>query len=99
MTVPFADSLKERSVFVTGHTGFKGSWLTLWLHRLGAKVTGYSLLPPTEPNNFEASKIKGVLAQHCEADGRNPSGRPENSGSIAYSTKSANSIIRNMQLV
>jgi len=73
MTVLFNDSFKGRSVFVTGHTGFKGSWLALWLHRLGAKVTGYSLLPPTEPNNFLASNIKDVLECHYEADVRDAS--------------------------
>ncbi|MEW6671041.1 MAG: CDP-glucose 4,6-dehydratase [Thermodesulfobacteriota bacterium] len=41
-----------RRVLVTGHTGFKGSWLTLWLSQMGAKVTGYSLKPATEPNHF-----------------------------------------------
>jgi CDP-glucose 4,6-dehydratase len=39
-----------KRVLVTGHTGFKGSWLTLWLHALGAKVAGYSLEPPTNPS-------------------------------------------------
>lgn len=39
-------------VLITGHTGFKGSWLILFLSQLGAKITGYSLLPPTEPNHF-----------------------------------------------
>jgi CDP-glucose 4,6-dehydratase len=42
-----------RKVFVTGHTGFKGSWLCLWLEALGAEVTGYALDPPTHPNLFE----------------------------------------------
>ena len=42
-----------RSVLITGHTGFKGSWLTLWLRRLGAEVTGLSLAPHTKPNLFE----------------------------------------------
>lgn len=41
-----------RRVLVTGHTGFKGSWLALWLKTLGAEVTGFSLPPPTEPNHF-----------------------------------------------
>lgn len=59
-----------RSVFVTGHTGFKGSWLTIWLSRLGAKVTGYSLAPPTTPCNFVASRVRGLLANHVEADVR-----------------------------
>ena len=44
-------------VLVTGHTGFKGSWLSIWLNELGAKVIGYSLDPPTVPSNFEASQL------------------------------------------
>jgi CDP-glucose 4,6-dehydratase len=57
-----------RTVFLTGHTGFKGSWLALWLHSLGAKVHGYALKPPTEPSNFVASDIRKFLASHTEAD-------------------------------
>ena len=74
--LPFSSSLKAfdgRSVLVTGHTGFKGSWLTVWLHRLGARVSGYSLAPPTEPNNFDAAGVRDLLAQHYEADVRDPS--------------------------
>lgn len=44
---------RGKKVLVTGHTGFKGSWLTLWLQHLGAEVIGYSLSPPTEPSMFE----------------------------------------------
>lgn len=44
-----------RPVLITGHTGFKGSWLTLWLSRLGAVVSGFSLAPPTSPNLFDLS--------------------------------------------
>lgn len=47
---------KDRPVFVTGHTGFKGAWLTIWLRHLGARVTGYSLPPPTEPSLFALAK-------------------------------------------
>src|SRR5260370_12010661 len=43
---------RNRRVFLTGHTGFKGAWLNLWLQTLGAKVTGYALAAPTEPNMF-----------------------------------------------
>ena len=57
-----------RSVFVTGHTGFKGSWLSIWLHALGARVTGYALAPPTSPSNFEASGVRDLLVAHHEAD-------------------------------
>lgn len=48
---------KGRRVFLTGHTGFKGSWLSLWLSSLGADVTGYSLDPPTQPNLFEQAAV------------------------------------------
>ena len=46
-----------RRVFVTGHTGFKGSWLSLWLDAMGAHVTGYALEPPTEPSLFERARV------------------------------------------
>jgi len=55
-----------RNVFVTGHTGFKGSWLSLWLDSLGANVTGYALEPPTQPSLFEqarvANSVRSILA-------------------------------------
>ena len=47
------DIYSDKRVLITGHTGFKGSWLTSWLLRLGAKVTGISLPPATQPNHFE----------------------------------------------
>ena len=62
------DAFRDRSVLVTGHTGFKGSWLALWLTELGARVTGYSLAPPTQPSNFEATRLRDSLAGHHEAD-------------------------------
>lgn len=46
-----------KRVFLTGHTGFKGSWLSLWLQQLGADVTGYSLAPPTQPSLFELADV------------------------------------------
>jgi len=64
----FSSVLAGRSVFVTGHTGFKGSWLCLWLAKLGAQVTGYALAPPTTPNNFLVSGVRPLLANHYEAD-------------------------------
>ncbi len=51
------DFWKGRSVFVTGHTGFKGGWISLWLSKLGAKVFGYSLEAPTEPSFFNEVKL------------------------------------------
>ncbi|MBU1344807.1 MAG: CDP-glucose 4,6-dehydratase [Proteobacteria bacterium] len=48
---------EKKRVFITGHTGFKGSWLCLWLNSLGAEVTGYALEPPTEPSLFNLCKI------------------------------------------
>lgn len=57
-----------KSVFFTGHTGFKGSWLSLWLHSLGAHVHGYSLNPPTEPNLFTIAGVQSRLASHTIGD-------------------------------
>ena len=48
---------RGRRVFLTGHTGFKGSWLALWLRRLGAEVTGFALPPPTTPSLFELARV------------------------------------------
>jgi CDP-glucose 4,6-dehydratase len=48
---------QSRRVLITGHTGFKGSWLSLWLQCLGADVVGYALDPPTEPNLFKTAKV------------------------------------------
>ena len=52
---------KGRRVFLTGHTGFKGSWLSLWLDALGADVTGYALDPPTQPNMFEQAHVAATV--------------------------------------
>ena len=54
----FGGVFQNKKVFVTGHTGFQGSWLTLWLKSLGAKVIGYSLSPPTKPSLFEILRLK-----------------------------------------
>jgi nucleoside-diphosphate-sugar epimerase len=58
-------------VLVTGHTGFKGSWLALWLSTLGARVTGLSLAPPSEPNLFTRASVARDLVDHrgdiCDA--------------------------------
>lgn len=54
---------QQRRVFLTGHTGFKGSWLTLWLQQLGAQVAGYALAPHTQPNLFHAANVAdGVVS-------------------------------------
>lgn len=65
--IPFSDFYKGRKVFLTGHTGFKGAWLALWLHSLGAEVTGYSLAPPSEPNLFEAADVAARI-RHLTGD-------------------------------
>ena len=51
------DFWRDRRVFLTGHTGFKGSWLSLWLQQLGAQVTGYALPAPTDPSLFESARV------------------------------------------
>ena len=67
----FADAYRGRKVLVTGHTGFKGSWLTAWLLQLGAEVAGLSVDVPTSPANFDelglGARIKRV-AQHIDTD-------------------------------
>jgi CDP-glucose 4,6-dehydratase len=52
---------RNRKVFLTGHTGFKGSWLCLWFHLLRAEVTGYALNPPTVPSLFEICRIDQLV--------------------------------------
>jgi CDP-glucose 4,6-dehydratase len=64
----FLSNFTGRRVLVTGHTGFKGSWLSLWLARRGAIIAGYALEPPTDPSNFVASRVEEVLAEHHVAD-------------------------------
>jgi len=51
-----------RRVFITGHTGFKGSWLCLWLHTLGAQISGYALDPPTDPSLFKLAQVDDLVA-------------------------------------
>jgi CDP-glucose 4,6-dehydratase len=67
-TTNSAEYLRGRHVLITGHTGFKGSWLALWLHHLGTRVSGYALPPATTPNNFTASGIGSLLAREIVAD-------------------------------
>ena len=51
------NSFNSKTVLITGHTGFKGAWLTAWLKQLGAKVVGIALEPPTEPSHFAAAQL------------------------------------------
>ena len=62
-----ADFWEGRRVLLTGHTGFKGSWLALWLARLGADVIGFAQVPPTEPALFELARI-GELVEDRRGD-------------------------------
>ena len=62
---------KNKKVFVTGHTGFKGSWLCLFLSYLGAEVTGYSLKPHTKPSLFVLADVKKIIKNSIIADVRN----------------------------
>ncbi|MFZ1376582.1 MAG: CDP-glucose 4,6-dehydratase [Geothrix sp.] len=59
---------RQRRVFLTGHTGFKGGWLALWLESLGAKVFGFALPPPTQPNLFEAARVGDQLSHSTLED-------------------------------
>ena len=61
---------KNRKVFVTGHTGFKGSWLCIFLKYLGAEVTGYSLKPNTNPSLYDLANIKKIIKKSIIADVR-----------------------------
>lgn len=62
-------AFKDRRVFLTGHTGFKGSWLALWLLELGAEVHGYALTPHTQPNLFSSVGLESLI-HHEIADVR-----------------------------
>lgn len=59
---------RKKRVLITGHTGFKGSWLSLWLTYLGAEVYGYALEPPTSPALFDLLDLKNLIHQHEIAD-------------------------------
>ena len=63
----FEDFYKNKKVFVTGHTGFKGSWLSAWLLKLGAAVTGYAQPPLYDESHFELLGLKSKL-RHIEGD-------------------------------
>lgn len=59
---------RGKSVFLTGHTGFKGGWLAHWLADMGSSVTGYSLAPPVGPSLFASANVAGAVAVHHERD-------------------------------
>ena len=59
---------KGKKVFLTGHTGFKGSWLSLWLASMGAKVVGYALAPNKSPNLFDVLVIDSLIKKSHIAD-------------------------------
>ncbi|MBU3176429.1 CDP-glucose 4,6-dehydratase [Clostridium estertheticum] len=61
MNDQFNNAYKGKKILVTGATGFKGSWLSIWLHKLGAIVIGYSLEPPTNPSMFEICKMENKI--------------------------------------
>ena len=58
----------KKKVLITGHTGFKGSWLCIFLKFLGAEVTGYSLQPKTRPNLFTLAKVNKIIKRSIIAD-------------------------------
>ncbi|MDX9930181.1 MAG: CDP-glucose 4,6-dehydratase [Bacteroidales bacterium] len=68
------DFYRNRKVLVTGHTGFKGSWLTLWLHDMGAKVSGLALEPRTADDLFVVARIGSVLEADYREDIRDTDG-------------------------
>ena len=64
----YSDFWFNRSVFLTGHTGFKGGWMSLWLSHMGANVYGYSLSPPTDTNFFNETRLEDKLTQSINGD-------------------------------
>src|SRR5574344_759814 len=64
----FNSFYKGKRVLVTGHTGFKGSWLSIWLHELGAEVVGVGLEPYSEKDNFVLSGIGSKIKADIRAD-------------------------------
>ena len=70
------DIYRNKVVLLTGNTGFKGSWLSVWLRELGAKVIGFSLEPPSNPSNFHASFLRDKIT-HVHGDVRDASALEE----------------------
>ena len=62
------DFWRGKRVFLTGHTGFKGGWLSLWLQAMGAEVHGYALRPPTETNIFTVAQVGSGMASSVISD-------------------------------
>lgn len=80
----FGNAYAGRSVFITGHTGFKGSWLSCWLVALGANVTGFSLDVPTEPSAFQAlglaarmQDLRGDICDYGQVNAAIKKAKPE----------------------
>jgi len=64
LVIPDAAFWSGKKVLVFGHTGFKGSWLSLWLHQLGARVSGFALPPPTSPSLFDSASLVDLVDSH-----------------------------------
>lgn len=60
------DFYRGKRILITGHTGFKGTWICQILHELGADITGYALQPPTSPSLFE---LTGMAEKLCSVEG------------------------------
>ena len=60
MSIPDPSYWREKRVLLTGHTGFKGGWMALWLHAMGARVTGLALAPDTTPSLHDLAGIAGI---------------------------------------
>lgn len=70
MEVTVKERFAGRTVLITGHTGFKGSWLALWLRQLGARLYGLSLPPPTSPSHFEVASVESIFEESAIGDVR-----------------------------
>ena len=57
----FLNDFFNKKILITGHTGFKGSWLSIWLNKLGAKVVGYSLDPVNQNDNYCLSNVSSKI--------------------------------------
>lgn len=66
--LPSADFWRDKRVLLTGHTGFKGSWLAICLHELGAEVHGLALAPPTTPSMYDCAGVANLLGSDIRAD-------------------------------